>query len=116
MRHLGARFSLDRQRGLAYPTPQTRNRGDNDEPCALERGRCFVVETTRFNNGVPDTRNFMHWLDDDIGARSVADRLAMYERHNYKGFEKFDAGMPIYAGILNDSQIDSLVLYIKSLK
>lgn len=33
-----------------------------------------------------------------------------------KGFEKFDAGMPIYAGILNDSQIDSLVLYIKSLK
>jgi cytochrome c2 len=33
-----------------------------------------------------------------------------------KGFEKFDAGMPIYAGILNDSQIESLVLYIKSLK
>jgi len=32
-----------------------------------------------------------------------------------KGFEKFDAGMPIYAGILNDSQIDSLVLYIKTL-
>lgn len=33
-----------------------------------------------------------------------------------KGFEKFDTGMPIYAGILNDSQIESLVLYIKSLK
>jgi cytochrome c551/c552 len=33
-----------------------------------------------------------------------------------KGFEKFDAGMPIYDGILNDSQIESLVLYIKSLK
>jgi cytochrome c2 len=33
-----------------------------------------------------------------------------------KGFEKFDTGMPIYAGILNDSQIDSLVLFIKSLK
>ncbi len=33
-----------------------------------------------------------------------------------KGFEKFDAGMPIYAGILNDSQIESLILYIKSLK
>jgi len=33
-----------------------------------------------------------------------------------KGFEKFDSGMPIYAGILNDSQIDSLILYIKSLK
>jgi cytochrome c2 len=33
-----------------------------------------------------------------------------------KGFEKFDTGMPIYAGILNESQIESLILYIKSLK
>lgn len=33
-----------------------------------------------------------------------------------KGYEKYDAGMPIYAGILNDSQIESLVLYIKTLK
>lgn len=33
-----------------------------------------------------------------------------------KGFEKFDAGMPIYAGILNESQIQSVILYIKSLK
>jgi mono/diheme cytochrome c family protein len=32
------------------------------------------------------------------------------------GFEKFDAGMPIYAGILNESQIESLVLFIQSLK
>lgn len=33
-----------------------------------------------------------------------------------KGFEKFDTGMPIYAGILNESQIESLILYIKTLK
>jgi glucose/arabinose dehydrogenase/cytochrome c551/c552 len=33
-----------------------------------------------------------------------------------KGFEKFDTGMPIYAGILNESQIESLILYIKSLR
>ena len=33
-----------------------------------------------------------------------------------KGFEKFDTGMPIYSGILNESQIESLILYIKSLK
>lgn len=33
-----------------------------------------------------------------------------------KGFEKFDTGMPIYAGILNESQIQSLILFIKSLK
>lgn len=33
-----------------------------------------------------------------------------------KGFEKFDTGMPIYAGILNESQIQSLILYIQTLK
>lgn len=33
-----------------------------------------------------------------------------------KGFDKYDAGMPIYAGILNESQIESLILYIKTLK
>jgi glucose/arabinose dehydrogenase/cytochrome c551/c552 len=33
-----------------------------------------------------------------------------------KGFEKFDTGMPIYAGALTDSQIDSLILYIRELK
>jgi cytochrome c2 len=32
-----------------------------------------------------------------------------------KGFEKIEAGMPIYAGILNESQIDSLILFIKTL-
>jgi glucose/arabinose dehydrogenase/cytochrome c2 len=33
-----------------------------------------------------------------------------------KGFEKFDTGMPIYAGILTPGQIESLVMYIKTLK
>ena len=33
-----------------------------------------------------------------------------------KGFEKFDTGMPIYEGILNEAQVESLILYIKSLE
>jgi len=33
-----------------------------------------------------------------------------------KGFEKFDAGMPIYEGILNKVQVESLVLFIESLR
>ena len=27
-----------------------------------------------------------------------------------KGFEKFDTGMPIYAGVLSDAQIESIIL------
>ena len=32
------------------------------------------------------------------------------------GFEKSDAGMPSYAGVLTDPQIEALILYIKTLK
>ena len=44
----------------------------------------------RFDNGVPDTRGHMHWLDEDLANRTIADRLAMYKKHKYKGFEKYD--------------------------
>ena len=33
-----------------------------------------------------------------------------------KGFENGDVGMPSYEGVLTDSQIDALVLYLKTLK
>ncbi|MEY4485371.1 MAG: hypothetical protein RL693_2823, partial [Verrucomicrobiota bacterium] len=55
-------------------------------------------------------------------AKGVADEAYLRESITnptakiVKGYEKYDAGMPIYAGILNDSQIESLVLYIKTLK
>ena len=48
-----------------------------------EQGRAYVCETTRFDKGVPDTRGHMYWLDEDIGARTVDDRLKMYEKHKY---------------------------------
>ncbi|MFO0934930.1 MAG: c-type cytochrome [Gemmataceae bacterium] len=53
------------------------------------KGVCYVVETNRMNAGVPDTRSFMYWLDDDIAARSVEDRLAMYQKQ-YPGKKKYD--------------------------
>ena len=55
-----------------------------------DHGNAYVAETTRFKNGVPDTRSHMYWLDEDLAARTVADRQAMYKKHNYTGFEKFD--------------------------
>ena len=33
-----------------------------------------------------------------------------------KGYEKVEAGMPIYSGVLTDAQIDSIILFIKTLK
>ena len=53
-------------------------------PVALafdEHGRCYVAETFRHSQGVPDIRGHMSWLDDDLASRTVADRLAMYKKH-----------------------------------
>ncbi|QJW96135.1 PVC-type heme-binding CxxCH protein [Frigoriglobus tundricola] len=58
--------------------------------CFDEKGRVFVAETTRFEHGVPDTRAHMYWLDEDLANRSIDDLLAMYKKHNFKGFEKYE--------------------------
>lgn len=56
------------------------------------------------------------------GATVVADEAYLREsildpsKKMLKAYLKLEAGMPIYAGILNDSQIESLILYIKTLK
>ena len=45
-----------------------------------EKGKFYVVETFRHSDGVTDTRGHMNWLDADLGARTVADRVAMYKK------------------------------------
>jgi quinoprotein glucose dehydrogenase len=44
--------------------------------CFDGAGRIFVAETFRVHRGVEDNRNHMDWLDDDLAARTVADRRA----------------------------------------
>ena len=46
-----------------------------------EKGRCYVAETFRLHAGVTDNRGHMDWLDDDLAARTVGDRLAMYKKY-----------------------------------
>jgi quinoprotein glucose dehydrogenase len=46
-----------------------------------EKGRLYVAETFRLHEGVTDNRGHMYWLDDDLAARTVADRVAMYKKH-----------------------------------
>ncbi|MFO0803169.1 MAG: PVC-type heme-binding CxxCH protein [Gemmataceae bacterium] len=58
--------------------------------CFDEKGNAYVAETNRVNAGTPDTRSFMHWLDEDLACRTVADRVAMYKKHKYEGHEKND--------------------------
>src|SRR5438552_18359614 len=50
--------------------------------CFDEKGRCYVVETFRHTQGVPDTRG-KPWLDDDLACRTVADRVAMLKKYRF---------------------------------
>ncbi len=54
------------------------------------RGRAYVVETFRhsavgpayrFYEGAFDVRSHMDWLEDDLAARNVSERVAMYRKH-----------------------------------
>jgi quinoprotein glucose dehydrogenase len=44
-------------------------------------GRVFVAESLRARRGVQDIRPLPDWLDEDLAARTVEDRLAMMRRH-----------------------------------
>src|SRR6266404_8527720 len=46
-----------------------------------EKGRAYVCETFRLNAGVDDIRGIMDWLDEELAARTVDDRLAEMKRH-----------------------------------
>lgn len=49
--------------------------------CFDEKGRILVAETFRQGKGVEDNRGHMHWLEDDLAAQTVEDRLRFFERH-----------------------------------
>jgi len=49
--------------------------------CIDARGRVYVAETFRQKKGVEDNRDHMSWLDDDLAAMTVEDRLAYFKKH-----------------------------------
>lgn len=56
--------------------------------CIDAQGRFYVAETFRLHKGVPDNRG-KPWLDDDLAARTVADRVAMYKKYLGKEYGSY---------------------------
>jgi quinoprotein glucose dehydrogenase len=54
-----------------------------------EKGRAYVCETFRLGAGVDDIRGIMDWLDEELAARTVDDRLAEMKRHLGDRFPKY---------------------------
>jgi len=58
--------------------------------CFDEKGRAYVAETFRLHRGVTDNRGHPPlWTDDDLAARTVADRVALYKKHLGRKFADY---------------------------
>lgn len=53
------------------------------------RGRVFVAMSFRLHAGVTDMREHMDWLEDELAAQSVEDRLAFMEQHEGEKFKEY---------------------------
>ena len=54
------------------------------------QNRFWVSETFRLHAGVTDIRGKSTWLDEDLAARTVEDRIAMMKRHEGINFGKYE--------------------------
>jgi quinoprotein glucose dehydrogenase len=55
------------------------------------KGRFYVAETFRINDGVFDTRSYMQWKDADLACLTVADRIAKYQKYIPNDIPKYSA-------------------------
>ncbi|QDU29839.1 Quinoprotein glucose dehydrogenase B precursor [Anatilimnocola aggregata] len=73
------------------------------------RGRIFVCETFRQSKGVEDNRGHAHWLDDDIAAQTVEDRLAYVKKHlkeKASDYTKYDDRIRLLTDTDGDGKAD----------
>jgi len=55
------------------------------------KNRLYVAETFRQKRGVEDNRSHPEWLDDDLAAQTLEDRLAYFKKHLKDGLKKYAA-------------------------
>ena len=53
------------------------------------KGRVFVAMSFRLHAGVTDMREHMDWLEDELAAQTVEDRLAFMEKHEGERFKEY---------------------------
>ena len=53
-------------------------------------GRVWIAESFRVNAGVTDMRAHMDWLEDELAARTVEDRVAFMRRRTGDGFATYE--------------------------
>lgn len=80
-----------------------------------DRGRVFVCETFRQSRGVTDNRDHdERWLDDDLAARTVADRRAYHRRQlgdKFSEFTRYDDRLRLVEDTDGDGRADQSQIF-----
>ena len=79
------------------------------------KGRVFVCETFRQSKGVEDNRSHGHWLDDDLAAMTVDDRLAYVKKHlkdKAAEYTKYDDRIRLVTDTDGDGKADKATVYV----
>jgi quinoprotein glucose dehydrogenase len=82
--------------------------------CFDNRGRIFVCETFRQSRGIEDNRGHAHWLDDDLAAQTVQDRLAYIQKHlgeKANDYTKYDDRIRLLEDSDGDGRADRATVF-----
>ena len=82
--------------------------------CFDEHGRMFVCETFRQSKGIEDNRDHEVWIDDDLAAQTVADRLAYFKKHlgaDIENYTKHEDRIRLLTDRNGDGQADTSTVF-----
>lgn len=78
------------------------------------KGRVWICETFRQGHGIEDNRNHGEWLDDDLAAQTVEDRLAYIRKHvkdKVADYTKHDDRIRLVIDKNGDGQADDATVF-----
>jgi len=79
-----------------------------------QHGRIFVCESFRQSRGIEDNRGHEHWLDDDLAAQTVEDRLAYIHKHlgdKARDYTKYDDRLRLLEDTDRDGRADKATVF-----
>lgn len=80
------------------------------------QGRVYVCETFRQSKGVEDNRGREYWLDDDLAAQTIADRVAYVKKHlkeKAAEFTRHDDRLRLLVDKDGDGKADTATVFAK---
>jgi quinoprotein glucose dehydrogenase len=78
------------------------------------RGRIYACESFRQSRGIEDNRGHAEWLDDDLAAQTVEDRLAYIRKHlgeKVKDYTKYDDRIRLLEDTNGDGRADKATVF-----